>query len=757
MKSAGAMLTRHKPRRGQHIFTLLFVAFALLLIVMGYALYVVLNLKDLATLAHNATNDWAQLHTSTAALFRFEETGKASEEVWVGRIESFGGGLRALEESAHDFPIPDEIRIKMASVWDVWKLTSENLDSSYQLYLQILDTPLGMHLSESSYVEIVNGFIGGEPSNSDLGDSMWLFYRLQDAMTDLHVSGDVFRALLEDVEANVEEATNRLVTQVAATSSALSLLIVAIAIALMRMIEQARIRNQAAFEGVLESAPDSIVIMDGAGHIVLVNDLAEKLFGYKRDDLIGQPIEILVPERYTNHKALRDEYLKSPRVRALSSGTTLAGRRKDGSEFPAEITLAPLETEGGVLVTACIRDATGRIAHEEDRRKLQEQFQQTQKLESLGVLAGGIAHDFNNLLTGIMGNAELAKDSLPGEAPSLSNLNDIVQISEVASSLCRELLAYSGKGRFVVETINLNSFIRSIAGLLEVSISKKTTVVYELDDEDRTVDADVAQLQQVVMNLITNASESFAGESGVIRVRSGSVDIEADAPPSPVTGLALSEGRYEYFEIEDSGCGMSREEFRKVFEPFHTSKKSGRGLGLSAVLGIVLGHDGSIDVQSTPGLGTTFRVTLPISTQEQTFSHQPESQDGELTMKGSLLVADDEVNNQILLKSIFTRAGCDVVVAQDGQEAVDFFENAPDQFELVLLDVTMPRLSGIEALKQIRRIRPDMPAVLISGYSEEEVASEHLEENTYFVHKPFRLSALRSVVISAVTGATTGY
>ncbi|HMA92796.1 MAG TPA: ATP-binding protein, partial [Polyangiaceae bacterium] len=270
------------------------------------------------------------------------------------------------------------------------------------------------------------------------------------------------------------------------------------------------------------------------------------------------------------------------------------------------------DAEGGGRILGLVQDLTELQRSEEERRKLAVQVILSQKLESLGVLAGGIAHDFNNLLTSILGNAELALCELPVGHPACSYLDDVEIVGRRAADLCRQMLAYSGKGRFVVQSVAINDLVREMDHLLSVSVGKKTSLTYQLARDLPCVMADVTQVRQIVMNLVTNASEAIAHEGGAIVVSTGVIDCDEGCFKDVVRdNTTHAPGRYVYLEVRDDGCGMDRETVEKIFDPFFSTKFTGRGLGLPAVLGIVRGHQGALRVRSTVGHGTTIQILLP--------------------------------------------------------------------------------------------------------------------------------------------------
>jgi len=389
---------------------------------------------------------------------------------------------------------------------------------------------------------------------------------------------------------------------------------------------------------------------------------------------------------------------------------------------------------------------------EQERLLLERQLQHAQKLESLGVLAGGIAHDFNNLLMVILGNAELALDALAPASPVRSNINAIELATLRAASLAKQMLAYSGKGHFVIELIDVGELLEEMGHLLKVSISKRAMLTFNLANNLSRVAADATQIRQVIMNLITNASEAIGDNDGTIVLSTGEMHCDrAYLDGCSEISLAcfpdrLHEGVHVYFEVADTGCGMDAVTIEKAFDPFFSTKFTGRGLGMAAVLGIVRGHKGAIKIYSEPGKGTTIRVLLPV---KQAIGIEPvtmpvEDPDADWRGTGTVLIADDEESICSVGRQMLELLGFDVLVAFDGARAVEIFQQHAGKIVCVLLDLTMPHLDGIGAFREMRRIRSDVTVLLSSGYNEHDAMQCFAGQGlSGFVHKPYTLSILR--------------
>lgn len=383
----------------------------------------------------------------------------------------------------------------------------------------------------------------------------------------------------------------------------------------------------------------------------------------------------------------------------------------------------------------------------EIRRNLEDQIQHVQKLESLGVLAGGIAHDFNNMLTGILGNTDLALQELPQTSVVRPWLDDVLASSRRAADLCRQLLAYSGKGRFQLMKLNISEIVNEMAEMMEVSISKKARVRNNCSTGLPLVEADPSQMQQVIMNLIINAAESLQEKNGSVTLNTGVMDCDSAYLQSTYIGLTVPPGRYVYLEISDTGCGMDPETLKHLFDPFYSTKFTGRGLGLAAVLGIVKGHKGTIKVYSEPDRGTTIKVLLPAVEGE---AEEPSIAATAVTrekLSGSILLVDDEPAVRRMASRVLQTMGLTVTLAANGHEALEMFRDPEMKFDLILLDLTMPRMDGEECFRELRRVNTDVAVVMMSGYNEQEVSQRFSGKGvTAFIQKPFRVQQLNEVI-----------
>ena len=402
------------------------------------------------------------------------------------------------------------------------------------------------------------------------------------------------------------------------------------------------------------------------------------------------------------------------------------------------------------MTGACV-DITARKQAEFEREKLDRKVQETQKLESLGVLAGGIAHDFNNLLTTILGNASLGAMDLPASSPVQECLTQIIEASHRAADLCKQMLAYSGRGRFVVQTLDLGQLLEDTAQMLRISISKKAVLRFRLEKDLPSVEVDATQIRQIIMNLVINASEAIGDKSGVICISTGLTRVDRGYLAATFLDPSLPEGEYVFIEVSDNGSGMSAETQAKIFDPFYTTKFTGRGLGLAAVLGIVRGHKGAMKVYSELCRGSTFKLLFPAvrDVSETPAAMLAAMPAGAATWRGNgtVLVVDDEETMRSTVARMLRHLGLDPVLVADGREAVEIFRATPSRFALVLLDLSMPHMDGEQTFAELRRLRPDVRVVLMSGFNAQEAMVRFTGKGlASFVQKPFAVGELRTVL-----------
>ena len=512
-----------------------------------------------------------------------------------------------------------------------------------------------------------------------------------------------------------------------------------------RTAAEALRQSEERFRMIFNSVNDAIFIHDAeTGAILDVNQRMCELYGYTREEVLKlKNVQALSSGCDGYDYAHAAEYL-----RAAAAGQPKVfpwqARHRSGTLFWVEVSMRRAEINGQARILVTVRDITERKAEEESRHRLEQQMQQMQKLESLGVLAGGIAHDFNNILMVILGNADLALNTLPPTTPARSQLDDISTAARRAADLCSQMLAYAGKGKFQVKPVNLNGIITDITHLLKVSTFKKAALRFTLSHELPTIEADATQIGQIIMNLVINASEAIGDQTGIISISTGSMHCDQSYLASTLIEAEIPEGEYVFLEVSDTGHGMSRETMSRIFDPFFTTKFTGRGLGLAAVLGIVRSHHGTMKVYSEVGKGTAFKVLFPAI---QTAAPHAATIDTDANWKGSgtLLLVDDEESILRTGEQLLRHIGFNVITAVDGRDAMKKVMSTPAAgIDGVILDLNMPYMGGEETCRELRKLCPTLPVIISSGYCEDEVMQRFLGKGiAAVIHKPYRISELR--------------
>jgi hypothetical protein len=516
-----------------------------------------------------------------------------------------------------------------------------------------------------------------------------------------------------------------------------------------------RHRAEARFAGLLEAAPDAMVCVERDGRITLVNAQTERLFGYSRDELVGQPVEMLVPDAVRGiHPGLRAGYTASPQPRPMGAGADLAGRRRDGSTFPAEISLSAIDTDDGLLITAAVRDVTERRAAQAERERLQSQvererlgrqLQQSQRLESLGQLAGGVAHDFNNLLGVISGYAafvaeEAARHPAAGGWEAVQpDIGQVQQAAERAARLTHQLLAFARREVVQPRVMNLNENVESVLGLLKRTLGEHIEIATELDRELDNVLGDAGQVEQIIVNLALNARDAMPG-GGKLTIATARAEVDEAYAASLVN---LPPGQYVTLKVIDNGTGMTPEVIDRAFEPFFTTKPKGEGtgLGLATIYGIVTQAGGSVRIYSEPGFGTSITVLLPVSSQPAVPDRHPQ----EAALGGSerVLVVEDEAALREVARRILASHGYQVLAAASGQEAIDAISSCPDHVDILVTDVVMAGMQGREVAERVRQLQPGISVLFMSGYTEGLLSAQGvLDPGIHLIEKPFTENAL---------------
>jgi two-component system cell cycle sensor histidine kinase/response regulator CckA len=522
-----------------------------------------------------------------------------------------------------------------------------------------------------------------------------------------------------------------------------------------------RQRAGARFRGLMDAGPDAMVCVDRDGHIVLVNGQTERLFGYRRDELVGQPVEILVPDQVRGlHPAHRAGYAADPRPRAMGADLQPAGRRRDGSTFPAEVSLAAMGTGEGLLVTAVIRDVTERleIAAERERLgiqaerdELERHLHQSQRLESLGQLAGGVAHDFNNLL-GVISNyaafvgEEVARQPLDERWQAVRNdIGQVQRAAEQAAGLTHQLLAFARQELIQPRVLNLNDVVQSVEQLLIRTLGEHVELIADLAADLPSVLADPGQIEQVLVNLAVNARDAMP-QGGKLIIQTASADIDG---PTHQEDRAQDQGepppgRYVALKVSDTGTGIPKEVLDRVFEPFFSTKPKGEGtgLGLATVYGIITQAGGHVRIYSEPGLGTSLTALLPMTEQDMAAATPPppEPQRGQ---GQTVLVVEDEAAIREVTRRILARNGYHVVAAASGHEALNLLATRLEHIDVLLTDVIMPGMQGKEFADKVRVIQPAARVIFMSGYTQGLLGAQGvLEPGTHLIEKPFSEATL---------------
>jgi PAS domain S-box-containing protein len=499
------------------------------------------------------------------------------------------------------------------------------------------------------------------------------------------------------------------------------------------------------FERFLDALPDAIVGVKRAGTIVIANQQAAALFGYPRGQLVGQPVELLVPDRFKQrHPGLRDGYFSEPRTRPMGSGVELYAVRKDGTEFPVEISLSTIETKDGTVATAAIRDISAR-AEGDREQSLVEELNQARRLESVGQLAGGIAHDFNNLLGVILNAAQFVADELEPGSPAHDDVEEIQRSAERAAALTRQLLIFSRREVAMLEVLDLGEVIAGLENLLHRALGERVELETMSAKDLAPIEIDPGQLEQVLVNLSVNARDAMPEGGRLIIEAENAVLDEEFTGSHPST----KPGAYVRLKVSDTGTGMDEEALQRAYEPFFTTKAEGKGtgLGLATVYGIVTSAGGRIDLYSELGMGTTVKVHLPAA-EVDPGALKPRAESAPTARGQVVLVVEDESDVRRMAERILTHGGYSVIGVGRGAEALEICSDPRQAIDLVLTDVIMPEMLGTELIEKVTPLRPGLPVLFMSGYSHAVLAPETLAERpgARFIEKPFsRENLLRTV------------
>ena len=663
------------------------------------------------------------------------------------------------------------------------------------IYEFLADAPLACHeIDVAGCIVFVNDsecFLLGLPREDLMGHPVWEFVAPEEQelsreavrrkMTGerelrhferYYIRPDGGRLILEIHEKHVRDANARII----------GIRSFLIDITQRKRTELALEESEKLYRHLVEHASDIIYRADVHGRFRVFNSVATKLLGYSAEELIGRSyLDLIRPDFRGKTRRFYREQLAHRLSHTYLEFPALA---KDGTEVWFGQNVEIIEEEGRVVgfqaitrditrefhtreVLESVRDELERRVKERTaelessnellrleiaerqreanaRHELEQQMQHIQRVESLGVLAGGIAHDFNNILAAIMGFASLALPHIPESSPARSSVEEVIAASKSAAQLTQQMLAYSGRGKFNIVPLNLSQLIEDVTRLITTVISKKAVLKLNLAQDLAAIEGDSAQLQQLLINLLINASDSLADQAGSIRLTTGTQRVREGELAAALPGRSLPEGLYVFVEVADTGCGMDEGTIQKIFDPFFTTKFTGRGLGLAAVHGIVRGHHGALAVRSEPGAGTSFRVIFPATKRAVETTRQPVvSKDDQAVVEGVVLVVDDEAGVRAVTSQILEGAGASVLSAVDGFDAIRQFESHSREIRAVLLDLTMPGLDGVEVFQRLIAIDPGVKVILFSGYDEQDVSRRcGRTPPAGFLRKPFTASEL---------------
>ncbi len=504
--------------------------------------------------------------------------------------------------------------------------------------------------------------------------------------------------------------------------------------------------SEETYRDLYDNAPDGYYSLDGAGLFVEVNRTFLDMIGYRREEIVKKAhvSDLLTGESMEVCQTLFPQFKKGRRMMNLE----LTMKKKDGSPLPVMMNASAVFDADGAFVMSrsVIRDISEKRKIDDEKKKLQEQLFQSQKLEALGTLAGGIAHDFNNLLASIMGYASLAKAELQPEHPIFRHVDIIEAASHRASELTQQLLAFAKGGKYNARPNDVNDIIREVVTLLSRTIDKSISINLRTADDLRPAVCDAGQVQQAILNICINARDSMP-QGGALTLETENVLLGIE---DVKTLVDIYPGDFVRVSISDTGTGMDRETREHIFDPFYTTKEKGTGLGLSLSYGIIKKHDGFIQVYSEPGRGSTFRLYLPACIEEETCRKKAE---GIAPQKGSgtILVVDDEAMVRALARDILQKYGYTVLMADDGRKAVSLYAERSDEIATVLLDMVMPNMNGREVFKRLKEINPEVKIIVSSGYSHDRDADDLIKQGAAgFVQKPYRMGDLLGMVESVL-------
>ena len=559
-----------------------------------------------------------------------------------------------------------------------------------------------------------------------------------DLKSRIRISGsDEFTELAHSVNTMTDKLTVEIETRIKAEDE----------LQLAKATELERKRSEEAIRSLFEWTPVATIVHRD-GKVIYANPTAVNMFGAaSRMDLQDKPILDLIHEDFHQEslarKALIDQGITVPMMECKCL-------KLDGTVMDTDILSTVFDYLGAKAYISCIIDISDRKKAEDEKHALEQQFQQTQKLESLGVLSGGIAHDFNNILAIIVGNCGLAKmdpENAQGYIP------EIEIAAERAATLCRQMLAYAGKAQSAKTRIDLSILVNEMVNMLKTTLPHNTVLKPELSSDLPFIHADASQIGQIVMNLIINASEAIGKVQGEIRVSLAKATVIADRRERDYHGKDITPGSYVCFEVTDNGEGMDDETKGRIFEPFYTTKFAGRGLGMSAVLGIIKSHGGALQLSSRLGQGTTFKVYLPVPAVEATGDEPVNASSPTAPWQGSgtVLLVEDEDKIRRIAKVLLKKLGFVVLEAANGKEALELYRKNSSEVTLVITDLGMPVMDGYELFYELKNLNPKLPIIVSSGFGDADVCSRIGRDNVAgLISKPYNPVQLREVLKGVV-------
>jgi len=500
------------------------------------------------------------------------------------------------------------------------------------------------------------------------------------------------------------------------------------------------------FKAAFESCPSGLLIVDSSSRINLVNREIERLFGYSRNELLNQPVEMLIPDQFRKtHPLFMKDYFKHPRSRKIDSGRELYGLRKDGIEVPIEIGLTPVNTDEGLLVVASVMDISARKQDEFEQKKLEEKLRQAQKMEAIGQLASGIAHDFNNILQAILGNAEIVKENMPGENYK-NDVNEIIANVRRGKGVVDRILTFSREQKLSFEPLDLKKQIKETCKFLDSTLPSNVDVNFHVEPGLPRIMADATTVEQILFNLVNNSVQAMPGDGNIDIALESFYAVDNFVRMHP----GLEEGWYVRLMVRDSGDGMEEDVLNRAFEPFFTTKPpgSGSGLGLSLVHGLVREHGGSGWIESEPGTGTTVSCLFPAVDAEAA-DYTGDEVSVPYGRHQKIMCVDDETSLQTVNNRLLSSLGYEPVIFVDPRRALDTFRTNGNRFDLAVIDYSMPHVSGIELTRELLAVRPDLPVILVSGSVQGDVEVQSREVGaSMLIRKPFTRLELANALFS---------